>query len=60
MQDKLAAQEIDAALHADGPELMNSLLQRRTPAMAFRLWDPQARMWIGRGDLAVLLMGYYW
>ncbi len=47
-------------MHASGSELMNGLLQRRKQAMAFRLWDPAARMWIGRRRFALTLQSYYW
>ena len=59
MQDNLAALEIDAALQAKGPELMNGLLQRRRLAMLFRLWDPQARGGVSRLALAAVLEFYY-
>lgn len=59
MQDNLAALEIDAALQAKGPELMNGLLQRRRLAMLFQLWDPQARGGVSRLALAAVLEFYY-
>ena len=59
MQDNLAALEIDAALQAKGPELMNGLLQRRRLAMLVRLWDPQARGGVSRLALAAVLEFYY-
>ena len=58
-QDNLAALEIDAALQAKGPELMNGLLQRRRLAMLVRLWDPQACGGVSRLALAAVLEFYY-
>lgn len=58
-QDNLAALEIDAALQANGPELMNGLLQRHRLAMLFRLWDPQGRGGVSRLALAAVLEFYY-
>lgn len=59
MQDILAALEIDAALQAKGPELVNGLLQQRKLAMVFKLWDPQARGSVNRAAIAAVLEFFY-
>lgn len=55
----MAAVEIDAALQAKGPELLNGLLQRRKVALTFRLWDPMGRGLVNRAALAAVLEYFY-
>ncbi len=59
MQDTKASLEVDAAVEAKGPELMNGLLQSRKLRMIFRLWDPQARGYVNRAAIAAVLEYYY-
>lgn len=59
MQDTQAALEVDAAVEAKGPELMNGLLQSRKLGMIFRLWDSQARGYVNKAAIAAVLEFYY-